>query len=723
MGKKKQSKNIYLSRGALKSALIRTMRLKPKAQFHAKQLTKKLKINNSTPQVVEILRQLCKQGTVKELDGQKFIIDEGKIKYQKASTASGYVDMIRSGAAFIMVDGMEMDVYVPRSSQNGALHGDLVEVEYKGKRGSRPDGKVIKVLNRAIESFQGTLRRKGKDVLVSVEHKGQKFDVKISNQTKWKSLAPGDPVIVKVNAWSNDRHTDHAGSITSVMTDMSPDDIQMSSILMTEGFELQHNADTLREAEAIPNTLVVSEEQEKIRKDFRGVKTFTIDPTDAKDFDDALSIEALENGNFILGVHIADVTHYVNTETALDKEAFDRSTSVYLVDRVLPMLPEKLSNNLCSLRPNEDRYSFSAWFELDPEFKILKRNFGKSIIHSDHRFSYGDAQKVLDGEENPYSGELQLMNKIAKRYRKARMANGALNFETDEIRFILDDDGNPVSVYIKDRQDAHLLVEEFMLLANREVATFIFKKSSPAVPFVYRIHDLPDEDKLEDVKLFAREMGLELNFDHPKQIAKSFNKLRKAAKADPRFKILEPMGIRAMSKAIYSPENIGHYGLAFDNYTHFTSPIRRYSDVLVHRILQENIKAEKRWNIPALESQCKHISRQERKAQKAERESIKFFQMKYMKQYEGKVLEGMINGFIEIGFFVAMTDSKAEGMVMFDSLKESYEVEESRLRAKGNKTGTVLKVGDIISVFVEQVDLVSRKITLRLIKDKPVAVE
>ncbi len=716
MAKKKKPKNIYLSRGALKSALIRTLRSKPKAQFHAKQLIKKLKIQNSAPQVTEMLRQLDKQGIVRELDGNKFIFAQGKQKYAKPSVAQGYVDMIRSGAAFILVDGMEMDIYVNRRKLSGALHGDLVEVEYKGKSGYRPEGKVIKIIDRAVESFQGTLRYLKEQPYVTAEHKGQIIDIRVLNAQRWKSLAAGDPVIVKILHWSDDANIDHEGEIQSLMTDMSADDIQMSSILMTEGFELQHTKASLAQADQIPDVLIVDDAEAAKRMDFREVLTFTIDPADAKDFDDALSIEVKEDG-YRLGVHIADVTHYVPAGTALDEEALDRSTSVYLVDRVLPMLPEKLSNNLCSLRPNEDRYSFSAWFELDQAYNIIKRDFGKSIIHSDRRFTYSEAQQVLEGAEadTHFAEALLLLNKIAKKYRKARFRDGSLNFETDEVRFKLDDDGNPVSVYVKDRKDAHLLVEEFMLLANREVARYIRKKSTPPVPFVYRVHDLPDEDKLQDVKLFGLEMGLSLNFDNPKQIAKSFAKLRKAVMEDPRFKILEPMGIRAMAKAEYSPDNIGHYGLAFDDYTHFTSPIRRYSDVLVHRILQANLTEDKRWKKAKLEVQCKHISRQERKAQKAERESIKYFQVKYMSQYEGQVLTGMINGFIDMGFFVEMTESKAEGLVLFDSMPEAYTLEESRLKAVGKRSGTILKVGDKVDVLVKEADLASRKINLEYV--------
>ena len=717
---KKHKKNIYLSRGALKSAIARLMKSKPKAQFHAKQLIRKLKIKNSSPQVVEMLKQLADQGVVRQLEGGRYIFAQGKVRYKQASVAQGYVDMIRSGAAFILVDGMEQDVYVPRAGINGALHGDLVEIEYKGRKGGRPDGKVTGILDRAVESFQAVIREEKTGYTAVVDHKGKIFDITVSNFKMWPTLRTGDPVIIRITKWSDDRNEDHLGVVTTLLGDMPMDDIQMTGILLSEGFNLEHSPAAQKEAEALPSQVVITEEDLAERKDFRGVTTFTIDPVDAKDFDDALSIEKHEDGTYTLGVHIADVTHYVPYGSALDEEAYDRSTSVYLVDRVLPMLPEKLSNGLCSLRPHEDRYSYSAWFTLDEDYKVLARSFGKSVIHSDHRFSYGSAQAVLDAGQGEYHDELSLLREISRKYRKARFKNGALNFETDELRFKLDDDGNPISVYTKERKDTHLLVEEFMLLANREVATYINKVSAPAPPFVYRIHDLPDEDKLQDVRLFALEMGLELKFDHPKQIAKSFDKLRKAAKLDPRFKILEPMGIRAMSKAEYSPENIGHYGLAFDYYTHFTSPIRRYSDVLVHRILESVLQGKgQKYKKPQLEKQTKHISRQERKAQKAERDSNKYFQVKYMKQYEGQVLQGMVNGMIEIGFFVEMTDSKAEGMVMWDSLDESYELESSRLRAKASRSGAVIKVGDVVTVKVREANLESRKIELDWVGPAP----
>jgi ribonuclease R len=447
------------------------------------------------------------------------------------------------------------------------------------------------------------------------------------------------------------------------------------------------------------------------------VPTFTIDPEDAKDFDDALSFRWLQNGNAEVGVHIADVTHYVRPGTALDKEALERSTSVYLVDRVLPMLPEKLSNELCSLRPNEDSLCFSAIFEIDDNSHVVKRWFGKTIIHSDHRFSYEMAQEVMDKGSGPFSKELKHLNKIATVLRKRRMKNGSLMFETDEVRFQLDEHGVPIEIFVKERGESHLLIEDLMLLANREVATYMSKKGKgKEVPFVYRIHDLPDPQKLAELALFAKELGFEMKVDTPRQVPKSFNALARAAEECEALKILEPIAIRTMAKAEYHTTNIGHYGLAFAHYTHFTSPIRRYADVLVHRILEENLRAIKRYDREELQKKCSHISSQERKAQKAERNSIKFKQAEYLEKHVGEVFEGYVTGLIDRGIFVQLKEIMAEGLVGFDKFSEPFDLDESRLRATGRKTGQLIKMGDQVIVRILGADPSKRQIELQMIR-------
>jgi ribonuclease R len=441
----------------------------------------------------------------------------------------------------------------------------------------------------------------------------------------------------------------------------------------------------------------------------------TIDPSDAKDFDDALSIRQLENGDWEVGVHIADVTHYLLPDTALDKEAYWRSTSVYLVDRCCPMLPENLSNGVCSLRPNEDKLTFSAVFTFDDTFKLKKEWFGKTVTHSNRRFSYEEAQQVLETGEGDMSNELNVLNQIALKLRKARFRKGAINFETEEVRFKLDENGVPLEVYIKERKDSNMLIEDFMLLANKEVATYIAKKEAIEIPFVYRIHDTPDPSKLADFASFARELGINLILDTPKNIAKSLNDLMKQSEKNDALKLLTPLAIRCMAKAEYSTNNIGHYGLAFEKYGRFTSPIRRYSDVLAHRILADNLEKKKtiRVNKELLEARCNRISKQERKAAEAERESVKYKQVEFIKNHIGEEFDGIISGMMDRGIFIELKGLKCEGMVPFNEMAEPFQVEPSRLKAKGVISGQILRPGDTVRVRVLRADLDKRQIELQ----------
>jgi ribonuclease R len=454
------------------------------------------------------------------------------------------------------------------------------------------------------------------------------------------------------------------------------------------------------------------------RRDLRDIPTFTIDPIDAKDFDDALSIEYFDDGSCEIGVHIADVTHYVKPNTALDKEAYLRSTSVYLVDRVLPMLPERLSNELCSLRPNEDKYTFSAVFKFDKKDNLIGRWFGKTIIHSDRRFAYEEAQEVIENKEGDMTKEILDMARIARKMRKQRFKEGAIAFESEEVRFKLDEDGVPIDVYIKERKEANLLIEDYMLLANKEVAIYVNKKEKPEIPYIYRIHDLPNPDKVAEFARFAFELGVHLKTDTPEQIAKSYNDLAKKAQTEEALKMLQPLAIRTMAKAEYATDNIGHYGLGFDFYTHFTSPIRRYSDVLAHRILYQVLENKNyRFNKETLDTQCRHISLMERKANDAERESIKYKQTEFMEKHVGSAFEGVISGIIDRGIFVELKESHCEGMVSFDTMYEAFEITDGRLKAVGLRTGKVYKMGDTVRVVITNADLQKRQIDMRMEED------
>ena len=705
-----------LSPKQLQAAILKLFSEQPKKRFNPRQILVKLHVANNKDSVQHALEQLVEQGKLKALEDFKFKLVRGSLGRQPKKVYEGFVDVTRSGSAYIDCEDLEDDVFVAQKNLGSALHGDRVEVAVWWPRGrKRPEGEVIKVLERATDRFVGTLYLRGEKALVVPTRDDVTFDVHVDLDDV-KDAAEGEKVVVKITDWGNHRRPAR-GKVTAVLG-MEGNDLEMNTILINAGFDLSFPDEVLAEAENLPAE--ISEEEIAKRRDFRTLTTFTIDPVDAKDFDDALSVKFLEDGHVEVGVHIADVTHYVRQGTPLDQEAFKRSTSVYLVDRVIPMLPERLSNNLCSLRPHEDKLTFSAVFLFSPSGKIVQQWFGKSIIHSDHRFSYEAAQEMIEAGEGKYFRELNYLNSLAKDIRKKRFENGAIDFNVDEVRFRLDEDGVPVEAYVKERKDAHMLVEEFMLLANRKVATYIHNKGKGhEIPFVYRVHDYPNPDKVAELARFALELGYKMKTNTPKEIAASFNKLIEEAEKNPALKLLEPLAIRTMAKAEYSTDNIGHYGLAFDHYTHFTSPIRRYADVLVHRILFENLGSKTyRVDKETLEEQCKHISLQERKAMDAERKSIKYKQVEFMQKHVGEEFTGFISGIIERGIFVELEGNKCEGMVPFDTLPEPFEVEEGRLKAIGLKSGRVFKMGDQIRVSIFNADLSKRQIDMRLVDSK-----
>jgi ribonuclease R len=586
----------------------------------------------------------------------------------------------------------------------------------------KPEGEIVAVLKRANEFFIGTLRKSRKYALFLPDNPNMPVDIYVPLEA-CGDARDGDKVVVRVTDWQEGKGRVPIGKVTQTLGELGGNDFEMKKILVNQGFPLSHTDEAVAEAERIPEN--ISPQEIARRRDFRETLTFTIDPEDAKDFDDALSFRELEDGSVEVGVHIADVTHYLKPDTPLDKEAFQRSTSVYLVDRVNPMLPEKLSNNLCSLVPHQDRLTFSAVFIFDAKGKITSRWFGKTVIHSAHRFAYEEAQTVLEGK--PAEGLLQLnifpeldrslkhLDRLAKQMRREREKNGAIGFETEEVRFRLAADGTPIEAYVKERKDAHLLIEDFMLLANKEVALYIDRigAAQQEVPFIYRVHDLPDLSKVADFARFAAELGYPMKVDTPKQIAHAFNGLMKATQKNERLKLLEPLAIRTMAKAVYSVNNIGHYGLGFTHYTHFTSPIRRYSDVLAHRILERNLDGRThRIDKTKLEEQCKHVSTQEKKAADAERESIKYKQAELLRRHIGEEFEGVISGMIERGFFVELPGSKAEGLVEFKYLDDTYTVEEGNLRAVGRRYKRQYKIGDKVRVRIISVDLQRRQIEM-----------
>ncbi len=704
---------------ALQREILKMFRANPKKQLNPKQVAKKLKVDNTRDSVMYALEKLVEQGHLTNLPDYKFKIKRSDIPPAASDGTglySGYVDMTRFGDAYITIDGFDQDVHVSAKYMNTALHGDHVQLRVWTRRGrSRPEGEVVSVLERATEHFLGTIWIYPRYAIVVPDSIYVPVDILV-NLEDAKGANDGDKVVVKVVKWTEPRLGAPQGIITSVLGAMGTHDIEMKAILINNGFNLEFPDEVMEESEQLPG--VTTEEEIARRLDLREVTTFTIDPENAKDFDDALSIRYLENGHCEIGVHIADVSHYVRPGTALDREAFRRSTSVYLVDRVLPMLPERLSNELCSLRPLEDKLTFSAIFEFDKDDKAVSHWFGRTIIHSNRRFTYEEVQQILDAGEGDFAAELKQLNRLATKLRHQRFKKGSINFETEEVQFRLDENGTPIELYAKERKESHMLIEDFMLLANREVATFIAKKGisqEHEIPFVYRVHDEPNIDKVAEFALFARELGFDMNISTPREIGRSFNRLVEAAQNDPALKVLEPIAIRTMAKAIYSTENIGHYGLGFEYYTHFTSPIRRYSDVLAHRILERNLGDETwRTKQDKLEEQCQHISRMERRAMDAERESVKYKQAEFMEKHIGEEFDGFITGISERGFFVELKDTRCEGMVGFETLDEPFDFSGGRLRIRGMRSGKVYKMGDQVRVKVTATDLLHRRIDMVL---------
>lgn len=714
---KRNTKGKKLTPRDLAYEIIRLFKVAPRKHYNAKQIIKKLKIENNTTSVQAALDKLVESEKVK-LDNKSnkyLLIKQSRSRDGQGKTTTGILDMTRTGAGFVVSeDSPDNDIYIPSKHLNNALDGDTVKVSFfqiNGKK--RPEGVILEVVERATEYFIGTLNLSETYGFMIPDKLNMFMDVFIP-LSDIGDAKNGDKIVVKVEKWPTRTRKSPVGKVTESLGKPGSSDVEMKSILISNGFELSFSEEVNAEADAL--TDIITEQDIQERRDFRPITTFTIDPLTAKDFDDAISIDYLENGHCEIGVHIADVTHYVRPGSELDKEAYKRSTSVYLVDRVLPMLPENLSNGLCSLRPEEDKFTFSAVFTFDKNNQIVKEWFGRTLIHSDRRFTYEEAQERIETGEGDYAAEIIALNKLAHVLRKKRYKEGSISFESPEIRFQLNEAGEPITLYVKERKDAHKLVEDFMLLANKHVAKFVGypKEGQAKIPFVYRVHDLPDFGKVEDFAKFARALGANMNINTPEEIAAAFNQLNELVETRPELKVLSPLAIRTMSKAEYSTENIGHYGLGFKYYTHFTSPIRRYSDVLVHRLLALNLDKPFRVKEEELSEQCKHISRQERKATDAERQSIKYKQVEYMQSHIGQSFAGIINGFSDRGMFVEMTETLCEGMITFDSMYDNFTLEEGRLSIKGNKTGDTYKMGDAIRVKVTNTNLQKRQIDLEL---------
>jgi len=622
----------------------------------------------------------------------------------------GVLEVTRSGMGFVISEGLDRDVLVRPSDFNTALHGDtvLIRVSPSKGRSSRVQGIVESVVERKQTDFPGHIQLGDGFAFFIADTARPMPDVYIPTD-KLSGAANSSRVIVRITEWSKNRKPQ--GEVLQILDEADENDRVMKEILVENGFSIVFPDKVIEESEKLPDLIPADEIEE--RKDFRGVLTFTIDPVDAKDFDDAISYRKLKNDVLEIGVHIADVSHYVLTESALDEEAYERATSVYLPDRVNPMLPERISNELCSLRPHEDKLCFSAVFHLNSKGEIAEYWLGRTVIHSQHRFTYEDVQEIIDNKTGQYEEEILALHHIAQRMRKQRIKKGAINFSSQEVRFRLDEKGRPIGIVIKESRESHQLVEEFMLLANRTVASHVSKvkiKKKP-IPFPYRVHDTPDKEKLAPFVEFAKKYGHGFDTKTPEGIAASFNKMLQDVQGKPEQHVLEQLGIRTMAKAIYTTENIGHYGLGFTNYCHFTSPIRRYPDVLTHRILQEVLDDQITLH-KKLEDQCRHCSERERAAMDSERAANKYKQVEYMKDLVGEEFEGVISGVASFGFWVETIEHKCEGLVSLNSLMEydDFRLMEGEYALVGKRSGRKFRMGDKVTIKVVSANLAKRQL-------------
>ena len=705
---KKTKKKRSFNKRSLTKEIMKVFRLNPKNSFNYRQVSKKIGIKDDSVKqlVIALLHELHEQEHL-------VLVNREKYRYKKtAIIIEGIVDVTTKGHAYVSAEDIEQDIFIKNKYLQNAVSGDRVRLAlFSTFKKRKPEGEIVEILERNKMQFVGVVEFSEKAAFVLINNPRIHFDVFLTNQER-KKVKDGQQIIVQIVDWGNQK-INPTGKVVKVLGYPGEHAVEIHSILAD--YELPHQFNKEVEHAARSISAEITKEEIAKRKDFRSVCTFTVDPHDAKDFDDALSVQKLKNNNWEIGIHIADVSHYIQTNDIIDLEAQERATSVYLVDRVVPMLPEILSNNLCSLRPNEEKLCFSAVFELNEKGKIKKEWFGKTIILSDHRFTYEDAQKVIENEKGKLAAELLLLNKLAEQMRLKRRQAGAISFERLETKFHLDEKGSPIKIYFKESKAAHKLIEEFMLLANRKVAEFIGKQN---LPFVYRVHDEPDPDKLRTFSEFIKKFGYDIQTSNRKKIATSLNQVLADVHGKEEANMIETLAIRTMAKASYTTENIGHYGLAFTHYSHFTSPIRRYPDVIVHRLLQHYLNKGKGTDKERVEQLCKHASQQEIKATKAERESIKYMQAKYMSERIGKTFEGIISSVTDFGMFVEITNTGCEGLIKIrDIPNDYYFLDEDNHCLEGTNTGQIYQLGDIVKVKVRKVNVYKKEIDLTLLLD------
>lgn len=705
--------------------ILRLLENHPGKAWNYKQVAAELRIHSVDERnmVQILLDDLVTKGSVEIVDRGKYRIKSGD------KIVTGVLDMTASGAAYVSTPELEQDVFIAPRNTFGSFHGDTVAVQLfrKRKPGAQEEGEVVQVVQRGRTEFVATLEIENRVAFGITDNR--KYPDFIIPKDKIGKAKDGQKVVVRFTDWED--YSDlPRGEVSAVLGEPGDNNTEINAIMVEYGLPYEFPKDVERVASLIPTEITEAEIAK--RRDFRSTLTFTIDPFDAKDFDDALSIKKLDNGHWEIGVHIADVSHYLHTGTLLDKEAIARATSVYLVDRVVPMLPEVLSNFVCSLRPDEEKLTFSAVFDLDEEGTVHKEWFGRTVIKSAKRFTYEEAQELIEGGEGDYKDEILVLDKIAKQLRAARLRNGSITFEKEEVKFHLDENGNPTGVYFKVMKDSNQLIEDFMLLANRRVAEYVSlqrkageqtkKQLDNRRPFVYRIHATPNPDKILEFSNFVATFGYKLNAGSDGAIAQSMNKLLKDVHGKPEANMVETLAVRTMAKAVYSTNNIGHYGLGFKFYTHFTSPIRRYPDVLAHRLLQLYLDrdAGKTKELPpeieALENECKHCSEREKLAAEAERASIKYKQVQFLQDKLGQIFPALISGVTEFGLFAELQGNKCEGMIHIRNLRDDryFFVPES-YSLRGQRTGRTFRLGDTVHVRVKSADLLKKQIDFELV--------
>lgn len=705
--------------GSKKSELMRTIQdlfiFHSGRSFNYKQIAGLLGLNSKADRLLiqEVLSEMALLGTLSESIAGKYRL------VVTPSHISGRVDMTASGSAYIVPDDGSSDVFVSQVNLNKALHGDKVEVAvFAHKKGRAPEGEVVKIVERKRDTFVGVVEiSRSVAFLVTDARSTGGHDIYIP-MNALNGAQHGQKAVARITDWP-ERAKNPIGEIVDVLGFAGDNQTEMHAILAEFGLPYNYPEEIAREADQIEPG--ITPEEVAKRRDMRGVTTFTIDPADAKDFDDALSIRPLENGNWEVGVHIADVTHYVTPGTIIDQEGYNRATSVYLVDRVVPMLPERLSNFICSLRPDEEKLTFSVVFEITDKGDVVDSWVGRTVIKSDRRFTYEEAQEIIETGEGDYKAEILLLDRLAKVLREKRFQAGAIGFERVEVRFEVDGDGRPLSVFFKESKDAHKLVEEFMLLANRRVAELIGKneldnkRAKEPKTFVYRIHDEPNPEKYDTFAAFVRKFGYEAMPQGKESLSTSLNRLLTSVVGKGEQNVIETLAIRTMAKAVYSTHNIGHYGLAFKYYTHFTSPIRRYPDMMVHRLLQQYLDGGKSADAETYEEMCEHSSKREQLAADAERASIKYKQVEYMKDHVGQEFDAVISGVTEWGLYAEIIENKCEGMIPIRDLEDDfYRFDEDNFCIVGERSKKKFQLGDAITIRIAKANLEKKQLDFTL---------